>query len=188
MRNLFLKLSDLHERLFQLVSNAQTPFLLVVRLYWGWQLAQSGWGKLHNLDKVAEFFTSLNLPFPAQMAVFIACVEFFGGIFFALGLFSRMSALVLTVNMLMAYIIADREAFFSFFSDPDKFSAAAPYVFLFASILVLTFGPGKLCIDELFRRFAHIPRTAERAPYVTSTLNKKSSQKSCCLDIWPVTY
>ena len=136
MRKLLLKLNELHDRVFQLVSYAQSPFLLLVRLYWGWQLAQSGWGKLHNLDKVTEFFSSLNLPHPAQMAVFIACVEFFGGIFFALGLFSRMTALVLTVNMLMAYITADREAFFSFFSDPDKFSAAAPYVFLFASLLV----------------------------------------------------
>jgi putative oxidoreductase len=167
MRNLFLKLNDLHGRFFQLVSHAQTPFLLFVRLYWGWQLAQSGWGKLHNLDKVVEFFTSLSLPFPAQMAVFIACVEFFGGIFFALGLFSRMTALVLTINMLMAYITADREAFFSFFSDPDKFSAAAPYVFLFASVLVFIFGPGKLCVDELLRRLAHIPSAEERTPYTT---------------------
>ena len=164
MRNLFLKLSVLHDRFFQLLSLAQSPFLLVVRLYWGWQLAQSGWGKLHNLDKVVEFFTSLNLPLPAQLAVFIACVEFFGGIFFALGLFSRMTALVLTVNMLMAYITADREAFFSFFSDPDKFSAAAPYVFLVASLLVLIFGPGRLCIDELLRRFAHVPSAAEAYP------------------------
>lgn len=165
MRKLVFKLNELHDRFFQLVSHLQSPFLLLVRLYWGWQLAESGWGKLHNLDKVVEFFTSLNLPFPAQMAVFIACVEFFGGIFFALGLFSRITALVLTVNMLMAYITADREALFSFFSDPDKFSAAAPYVFLFASLIVLIFGPGKLCLDTLLRRLAHVPRAAERTTY-----------------------
>ncbi len=165
MKTLLLKSKELHDRAFQLVSYAQSPFLLLVRLYWGWQLAQSGWGKLHNLDKVGEFFTSLNLPLPAKMAVFIACVEFFGGIFFALGLFSRMTALVLTINMLMAYIIADREAFFSFFTDPDKFSAAAPYVFLFASLLILIFGPGKFCVDALLRRFANIPRATERTPY-----------------------
>jgi uncharacterized membrane protein YphA (DoxX/SURF4 family) len=38
----------------------------------------------------------------SQMAVFIACVEFFGGIFLALGLLSRITALVLTVNLFMA--------------------------------------------------------------------------------------
>jgi len=30
-----------------------------------------------------------------------------------------MTALVLTINMIMAYVIADREALRSFFSDPD---------------------------------------------------------------------
>jgi putative oxidoreductase len=75
-------------------------------------------------------------------------VEFFGGIFLALGLLSRLTALVLTVNMVMAYVIADREALFSFFSDPDKFSAAAPFVFLVASLIVLIFGPGKASLDS----------------------------------------
>lgn len=141
-------------------SNAlQSPFLLFVRLYWGWQLSQSGWGKLHNLSKVAEFFTSLNLPMPAQMALFISSVEFFGGILLVLGLLSRLNALVLTVNMLMAYVTADREALLSFFSDPDKFSAAAPYVFLIASLIILIFGPGLFSLDTLLLR---------RYPYATT--------------------
>src|ERR1700737_2526106 len=112
-----------YDRFFGAVSYLQSPLLLFVRLYWGWQLVQSGWGKLHNLPRVTEFFASLNLPFPAQTAVFISCVEFFGGIFLAIGLLSRLTALVLTVNMMMAYITADREALLSIFSDPDKFSA-----------------------------------------------------------------
>jgi putative oxidoreductase len=154
------KLTNLHDRFFALVSLLQSPFLLLVRLYWGWQLIESGWGKLHNLEKVTEFFTSLNLPMPGQMAVFISCVEFFGGLFLAIGLFSRMTALVLTINMIMAYVTADREALLSFLSDPDKFSAAAPYVFLIASLVVLIFGPGKFCIDSLLRRFTHLPDPA----------------------------
>jgi putative oxidoreductase len=154
------KLTRLHDRFFALVSLLQSPFLLLVRLYWGWQLIESGWGKLHNLGKVTEFFTSLNLPMPAQMAVFISCVEFFGGLFLAVGLFSRMTAVVLTINMIMAYVIADREALLSFLSDPDKFSAAAPYVFLIASLIILIFGPGRFCVDYLLRRFTHLPDPA----------------------------
>lgn len=164
MSTLVAKLLGLHDKTFALITRLQSPFLLLVRLYWGWQLAQSGWGKLHNLANVTEFFTSLNLPMPAQMAVFISCLEFFGGILFALGLFSRMISLVLTINMFMAYITADREAFRSFFSDPDKFSAAAPYVFLIASLIVLIFGPGKLCLDYLLRRYANLPNTASQDP------------------------
>lgn len=164
MNTLLETLHKTHDRVFALVSKLQSPFLLAVRLYWGWQLMQSGWGKLHNLDKVSEFFGSLNLPMPAQMAVFISCVEFFGGILLALGLFSRLVALVLTINMFAAYLTADREAFFSFFSDPDKFSAAAPYVFLIASLIILIFGPGKLCVDTLLRRFGRLHNSSSSDP------------------------
>jgi putative oxidoreductase len=49
-------MSKIVEKLYRLLiaiaSSLQSPFLLLVRLYWGWQLAQSGWGKLHNIDKV----------------------------------------------------------------------------------------------------------------------------------------
>jgi putative oxidoreductase len=144
---MIVKVRQWHEQFFGLVSYLQSPFLLFVRLYWGWQLTQSGWGKLHHLSNVGEYFGTLGLPMPAQMAVFIACVEFFGGIFLALGLASRITALVLTVNLTMAYVIGDREALLSFFSDPDKFIAAAPFAFLLVSLIVLIFGAGKISLD-----------------------------------------
>src|ERR1700687_1112436 len=152
MKSLFLRLRHLYKRFFGAFDYLQSPFLLLVRLYWGWQLIESGWGKLHHLEKVTDFFTSLGLPMPAQTAVFISGVELFGGIFLALGLLSRLTALVLTVDLITAYITADREALFSIFSDPDKFYAAAPYTFLVASLVVLIFGPGKLSLDTLFDR------------------------------------
>lgn len=149
MKALYTTVRQWHDRVFSLISHAQSPFLLFVRIYWGWQLWQSGWGKLHNLDKVTEFFASLSMPAPAKVAVFIACVELFGGILFALGAFSRIIALVLTVNLTMAYILADREALFSIFTDPDKFTAAAPFNFLVASLIVLIFGAGQICVDRV---------------------------------------
>jgi putative oxidoreductase len=162
MKNLILRVKILHDKFFSLVSYAQTPFLLFVRLYWGWQLVESGWGKLHNLDKVTEFFTSLGLPMPGPTAVFISSLEFFGGILLALGLFSRLISLMLTVNLITAYITADREALSSIFSDPDKFMAAAPFTFLFASLLILIFGPGKVAVDTLLARW--FPVSAARTP------------------------
>jgi len=53
----------------------------------------------------------------------------------------------------MAYSTADKEALHSIFSDPDKFTAAAPYVFLIASLLVFLFGPGIFSLDALASRF-----------------------------------
>jgi putative oxidoreductase len=137
-------------------SKLQSPFLLFVRLYWGIQLAQNGWGKLHNLGRVTQFFSSLGLPAPAATATFVSSIEFIGGILLAIGLLSRFVGLVIAIDMLMAYIIADREALFSFFSDPGKFYVADPYTFLFAALLILIFGPGLIALDTfLLRRYPY---------------------------------
>jgi putative oxidoreductase len=107
-------LLKLYERFAVMVSHLQSPFLLAVRLYWGWQFVHSGWG-----------------------------------ILLILGLGSRLIALVLTVNMLVAYWTAAREELFSIFSDPGKFYNADPYTFLFASAMVLIFGAGLFSMDTL---------------------------------------
>jgi putative oxidoreductase len=164
--NFLLRLKKLYSTFFYYLSFGQSPFLLFVRLYWGYQLIQSGWGKLHHLDKVTEFFASLNLPMPAQTAVAISCLEFFGGIFLAIGLLSRLTSLALTINLIVAYITADREALTSIFSDPDKFYAAAPYTFLVASVIVLLFGPGKLAVDTLLNRWFPSPPGGKQPPLV----------------------
>ena len=143
----------LYDGFVRTVSSLQSPFLLLfVRLYWGWEFMEDGWGKLHNLAKVTEYFASLNLPAPAQTALFVSIIELAGGMLLAVGLFSRLTGLVLTVNMLTAYVTGDREALLSIFTAPDKFSAAAPYMYLFASLVVLIFGPGKFALDTLFDR------------------------------------
>jgi putative oxidoreductase len=138
-----------YKRFTQLTSYLQSPLLLVIRLYWGWQLIQTGWGKLHNIPKITEFFASLNIPLPAANAHFIAGLEFFGGILLILGLGTRIVGLLMAGNMLVAYWTADREALSSVFSDPGKFYAADPYTFLFASVLVLVFGAGLFSLDML---------------------------------------
>jgi putative oxidoreductase len=152
MSKLLTTTKSWHDKFCHYADYLQHPFLLFVRLYWGIQLMQSGWGKLHNLDKVTDFFTSLGLPAPGFTAGAISCLEFFGGFLLAVGLFSRLISLVLTVNMITAYATADKEALHSIFSDPDKFTAAAPYVFLMASLIVFIFGPGVFSLDELAKR------------------------------------
>lgn len=130
-------------------SSLQSPFLLAVRMYWGWQFMETGWGKLTDIGKVIVFFTDLGIPAPALNAYFVSGLEFGGGVLLMLGLGSRLIALPLVIDMLVAYITADREALFSIFSNPDKFTAAAPYTFLVASLIVLIFGPGRFSLDTL---------------------------------------
>jgi putative oxidoreductase len=125
----------------------QSPFLLAVRLYWGWQFAQTGWGKLHHLAQITEFFRSLDIPLPAFNAHFVAGLEFVGGLLLIAGLASRLTGFLLAANMFVAYWTADHQALVSVVSDPGKFYGADPYTFLFASLLVLIFGAGFFSLD-----------------------------------------
>ena len=144
-------MTQLAEKFYQLLirgsSSLQSPFLLAVRLYWGWQFMQTGWGKLSDINKVVGFFTDLGIPAPALNAYFVSALEFGGGLLLILGLGSRLIALPLVIDMIVAYITADREALLSIISNPDKFTGAAPYTFLVASLIVLILGPGKASLD-----------------------------------------
>ena len=135
---------------FDAVANfLQSPLLLAVRLFWGWQFTQTGWGKLTNLDRTAGYFESLGLPLPKVNALMAGATECFGGALLALGLFARPASVPLIFTMLVAYWTADREALKAITSEPDKFTGATPFLFLFACLIVLAFGPGKLSLDAL---------------------------------------
>src|SRR5260370_40664855 len=124
---------QLAEKVYQLLirgsSSLQSPFLLAVRLYWGWQFMQTGWGKLNDIGKVVNFFTSLGIPAPALNAYFVSTLEFGGGLLLILGLGSPLGALPLVIDMIRAYPTADRAAALSVFSKPDTFTAASPHPF-----------------------------------------------------------
>jgi putative oxidoreductase len=142
----------MYDGFVKVVSSLQSPFLLVVRVYWGWQISQNGWAKLHNLPKVTEFFASLGLPAPGFTATFVSTFEVVCGILLALGLLSRIAALGLTIDMFMAFWTADREALFAVISNPGKFQNADPFIFFFVALLILIFGPGKIAVDHLVDR------------------------------------
>jgi putative oxidoreductase len=146
------RLLTIYRRIAHGFSLLQSPMLLLVRLYWGFQFAQTGWGKLHNLAKITSFFASLNIPFPGVNAPFVSGLEFIGGILLMLGLFSRPIAFLLAGNMFVAYWTADHEALSSIFSDPGKFYVADPYTFLFASLMVLIFGAELFSVDTLIAK------------------------------------
>ena len=146
------RVEQLYRLLIRASSSLASPFLLAVRLYWGWQFIQTGWGHWTHLDKVTAYFGDLGIPFPALSAPFISTLELVGGMLLVAGIASRPIALLLTCNMIVAFITGDREALLSIFSDPDKFYAAAPYTFLIASLLVLIFGPGTFSLDALLAK------------------------------------
>lgn len=155
---------SLYNRLLKILKFLQCPFLLFVRVYWGWQFWQSGWGKLQDISKPIGFFTELGIPFPVFNAWFVSLLECVGGILLILGLASRLISIPLVIDMAVAYMTADREALKAIFSEPDKFYAAAPFTFFFASLVVLLFGPGAVSLDYLIARFIRKRYPVEPAP------------------------
>ncbi|HEX4284131.1 MAG TPA: DoxX family protein [Terracidiphilus sp.] len=150
-------LINLYARIARLFGRLECCLLLAIRLYWGFQFIQDGYGKLTHLDKVTDFFTSLGLPAPHMAASMVALVELGGGIFFALGILSRLTSLVLFVNMTMAYLSVpeDRVNFSHVLSKPEDFYGASPYTYWFAALIILILGPGWVAVDTLLkRRFA----------------------------------
>ena len=106
---------------------------------------------------LTEFFASLNLPAPGATALFVALVEFVGGILFALGLGSRLVSLVLFVNMTVAYLSVpdDRVNFSHILSNPSDFYNATPYTYWFAALhhSHLRTGPHRASTHSIRRAF-----------------------------------
>jgi putative oxidoreductase len=146
-------LRDTYAHATKALSWLQSPLLLAIRLYWGWQFAQDGYGKLTHLEKVTQYFATLNLPMPAQTAFAVALIELVGGILLAVGIGTRLVSMVLFVNMTVAFWTAEKDAFLGVFSTPDKFQAADAYNYWFAALLILILGPGWISVDRLFGRF-----------------------------------
>jgi peptide-methionine (S)-S-oxide reductase len=130
----------------------RSPLLLVLRLFIGWQFFQTGKGKLEHLDRVTTFFASLHIPMPHLNAIFVGTLETVGGLLLILGLASRLIAVPLTINMIVAYLTADRDAIAHVFTNPDGFTQAEPFLFLLVSLIVLAFGPGFFSLDEVIAR------------------------------------
>lgn len=123
------------------------PLLLGIRLYWGWQFFQTGKGKLINLERTTKFFAELGLPFAKLSAFMAGGTECLGGLLLLAGLFSRLTAVPLMATMIVAYLSAHLNVVQSIWSDPDSFFTAPPFLFLLASVVVFTFGPGRLSLD-----------------------------------------
>ncbi len=79
---------------------------LFVRVALGIVFVASGWGKLHSLDDVTQYFGSLGIPAPHAQAVFVSTVELLGGLAVLVGLGTRIAALFLIGVMAVAILTA----------------------------------------------------------------------------------
>jgi putative oxidoreductase len=154
-------LEKLYRWLITIGNALRSPVLLLIRLFWGWQFFLTGKGKLMDLSKPTQYFDSLGIPFPHAQAILVACTECFGGLLLLVGLASRLVSVPLMILLTVAYITTESEAVRSILTDPDKFTSAAPFLFLSL--------PKSACWNELNDPGYH-PGTAWRAIFPSAAL------------------
>jgi len=147
-------ISSLYDLLVWIGNHLQSFLLFGIRFVWGIQLMQSGFGKLTHIDTPINYFTQLGIPFPVENAWLVGFTEAFGGMFLALGLLTRLTAIPVIIDFIVAYITTEQDALHKLLKlDTDDFFAAAPFLFLFAAVILLAFGPGVFSLDYLITRW-----------------------------------
>jgi putative oxidoreductase len=154
MNTTFALIPRAYQIFCRLASWLQPLVLLFFRLPWGYELYKNGAGKLKNHADIVGFFSDLHIPFPDLNAWFVGGLECFGGLAIIIGLCSRPVALLLAVNMTVAYLAVkdDRALFLNMFASTDAFDAfnkADPFFFWLMAIVILAFGPGQISLDKL---------------------------------------
>jgi putative oxidoreductase len=118
--------------------------LVVIRLMAGVVLAIHGWAKMQNIDPFIANLKSMEIPIPETMAWVAACSEFFGGIFLAGGLLTRVAAIFVMATMGVAVFKAHaNDAFVS--TNSRQFAS----VLLATAAGIFLTGPGRFALDSI---------------------------------------
>ncbi len=162
------RLLALRTRLMAVVKKLEGVGPLLLRLVIGFIFIQTGWGKLHALDNVTDFFTSLGIPMPHANAVVVACTEFFGGAALILGVCTRLAALPLATTM----VVATFTAILPKLDDKLEYFSKEEFVYLIIFLAIALIGPGPISVDHLIARKLDAagpkPSTSPASPAVTA--------------------
>jgi putative oxidoreductase len=126
---------------------------LLARLTIACVFIESGWGKIHHIDKVIGFFESLGLPAPAFQAHLVANTEFIAGLLILVGLATRLASIPLIIVMFVALrtAFADKLAG-SPMEDFSALTGIAEYLYIVLLAWLLIAGPGRVALDTLIAR------------------------------------
>jgi putative oxidoreductase len=121
---------------------------LLVRLTLGLVFFTTGWGKLHDLDKVTEFFASLHIPAPGAQAAMVSTIECVGGLLLIAGLGTRIASALLIGVMAVAIWTAKLPELHGVVDLANTIELT--YLVMFAWLVVA--GAGAVSIDHLIAR------------------------------------
>lgn len=121
---------------------------LLVRIYFGYFWAETGWGKIHNLNAFAQRFVGWGVPYPHISAALSGYTEWIGGILLMLGLFTRLVSIPLMFNMFVALVMVKMKEVTAI----DDFAEMDEALYMFILFWLIMAGPGRISIDHLIRR------------------------------------
>lgn len=134
--------------------------LLAIRLFWGINLAVHGWQKIQNPQATIESFRGIGIPYPEIGYYLSTGAEFFCAILLVIGLFSRIAAIPIIINMIVAYVMAHSDSIKDLWLETSPFFTQGPFLYLYAALIVFCFGPGKFSLDYFFtgyHRYCKMP-------------------------------
>lgn len=117
---------------------------LILRITVGYSFFVIGLGKLNNLDRVAQFFTSLGIPFPGFNALLVAGTETLGGLLILVGLLTRLISIPLSITMVVAILTAQLGKI----GNLTDFLGLIEWIYLVIFINLMINGPGKMSLDH----------------------------------------
>ncbi|HEX3775963.1 MAG TPA: DoxX family protein [Polyangiaceae bacterium] len=129
-------------------ERAQWLAPLLGRLAVGLLFLSTGWGKVHSLDKVTQFFVKLGIPAPGLNAVVVGYSELICGSLLVIGLCTRLATLPLIVSMIVAILTAKLSDIHGIFD----LVGADEFTYLCVLVMLLVIGPGMVSLDEILAR------------------------------------
>ena len=121
---------------------------LLLRLVFGWFWLETGWAKLHNLDFFSQRFVEWGIPWPQLSATASGAVDLIGGALLILGLGTRLIAIPMIVNMLVALAVVVLPTISTF----NEFVELDEVLYVCVLFWLLMAGPGKASLDRLVAR------------------------------------
>ncbi len=122
---------------------------LAVRLIIGIIMLAHGWQKLTEMGPGnfgGQMLAGLGVPLPVFMGYVITFVEIIGGILLIVGFLSRLAALLLTINLVVAVLLVKVNV--GFLSGSSGTGAELDLALIAGLLVILFAGPGRLSVDH----------------------------------------
>jgi len=151
--------ATLYTRFVQYANKLQSPLLLLIRIYIGYQCIISGYAHITHFQNTVEAFKGWDVPMPEFNVAFSAITEMVGGALLLVGFATRLISIPLIGNFIVAFLAVNlsdphyRDLLRNFWNNQDVLLKDDAFPFLAAAILILVFGPGWLSVDGIIKYF-----------------------------------